>query len=114
VLAPFVFLLQSAQVHEVANALWRESLRVMLWDSRLLSTLRGRNRLDLVHRLLQGGFVWEQPLRALPKVRGERGQNLLTIGARVRGCRHISVCSPPPLEDTTQSVHPKLGPMLFE
>ena len=47
-------------------------------------------------------------------IRGERGQNLLAIGTRVRGCRHFSVLSPPSLEDTTESVHPKLGPMLFE
>lgn len=44
----------------------------------------------------------------------ERGQNLLVIASRVRHSRFYSVLSPPPLEDTTESVMPKHGPMLFE
>lgn len=75
---------------------------------------RYQHRALSLSRLLHGGFVWEQPRRALPRVKGERGQNLITIASRIRHSRFYSVLPPPPLEDRTESVMPKHGPMLFE
>lgn len=92
-----------------------DSVRDQYMYSRpVFAILKEDSRLHSIEQLEHGYYVLEHPARGLLDVTGSRGTKLCTLADSLRGSRFFKVLSPSWVEDTTDTISPRLGPLLAE